>query len=541
MFFLRYTYKRKLRNSQKKQKSHLSVLIITEEEYRAAVMKRLSMQEDISVNGIVSISVDRVSGFAYGKYISVSLNRLADELKDSIFNRALIYTPDYSINELMEMIEQLEENDIYCQYDGDINNIVIREDDFYRVKGKYVIPLPEDRENQTFSSKRKQVFIIGSKGIPATYGGFETFVEKLTGLQIRENIRYHVARIATDNERYFYNNAKVFNVKVPEIGSAKAVIYDILALRRSIAYCRKRPSIQQPIFYVLACRIGPFIGHYKKQIKKLGGVLYVNPDGHEWQRSKWNKAVQRYWKLSEKGMVKHADLLICDSRNIEKYIHEEYGSMLPNTTYIAYGSDTKTSALRDNDPKFTRWMKDKGLECNQYYLIVGRFVPENNFETIIREFMHSDTTKKLAIITTNNDAFSEELEQKLHFSMDPRIVFTGTVYDQELLKKIRENAYAYIHGHSVGGTNPSLLEALSSTKLNLLYDVSFNKEVAEDSALYWDKEEGNLAALISKAENLTEEEIEDYGQKTKKQINDAFTWPYIIEQYEKLFTNGMYY
>ena len=112
------------------------------------------------------------------------------------------------------------------------------------------------------------------------------------------------------------------------------------------------------------------------------------------------------------------------------------------------------------------WLTEKGLTPNEYYLVVGRFVPENNVETIIREFMASDTTKDLAIITTENPKLYAELEEKLHFSADPRIKFVGTVYDQELLKKIRENAWAYIHGHQVGGTNPSLLEALARRERN---------------------------------------------------------------------------
>ena len=104
-----------------------------------------------------------------------------------------------------------------------------------------------------------------------------------------------------------------------------------------------------------------------------------------------------------------------------------------------------------------------------------------------------------------NDKFLNELENRLHFSKDKRIKFVGTVYDQELLKKIRENAYAYFHGHTVGGTNPSLIEALGSTDLNLLVNVGFNKEVAIDSALYWDREEGKLARLINEVYNKPQE------------------------------------
>ena len=136
------------------------------------------------------------------------------------------------------------------------------------------------------------------------------------------------------------------------------------------------------------------------------------------------------------------------------------------------------STLSDNDPKYTNWLKQHDLRDRQFYVSVGRFVPENNFETMIREFMKSKTDKDFAIITTKDDKFFTELDSKLHFSKDKRIKFVGTVYDKELLKKIRENAYAYFHGHEVGVTNPSLLEALGATKLNLLLGVGFNREVA---------------------------------------------------------------
>ncbi len=406
------------------------------------------------------------------------------------------------------------------------------------VNNQQVKKLKKHKTNPVFYSEKQQVFIIGSKGIPAAYGGFETFVEKLTEYQVSDKIRYHVARIGKDTERYEYNGAKCFNVNVPDVGAAKAIYYDIAALQYCINYCKARPSINQPIFYVLACRIGPFIGHLKKQIKRLGGALYVNPDGHEWKRAKWPGPVRKYWKLSEKLMVKHADLLICDSRNIEKYIQENYAQYHPRTTFIAYGSDSKSSVLADDDKAYTDWLTSKDLKPKGYNLVVGRFVPENNYETMIREFMRSRSIHDFALITNVSEKFLDELKAKTGFDKDPRIKFVGTVYNQELLKKIRENAYGYLHGHEVGGTNPSLLEALSSTNLNLLLSVGFNREVGEDAALYWTKEEGNLAALIEKADQMSAEEIAVYGYKAKKRIADAYSWQYIVDQYEKVFLEG---
>jgi len=234
-------------------------------------------------------------------------------------------------------------------------------------------------------------------------------------------------------------------------------------------------------------------------------------------------------------MVKYADLLICDSKNIEKYIQETYKKYNPQTTYIAYGAETKPSVLDNESSELLNWYGEHDLRNKEYYLIVGRFVPENNFETIIREFMKSDSKKDLAIITTNNDAFLKELDERLHFSEDSRVKFVGTVYNQELLKKIRENAYGYVHGHSVGGTNPSLLEALGATDLNLLYDVGFNRECGENGALYWTKEAGNLANLINTVDDFSEKNIKTLGCLAKKRIKESYSWEYISNQYEKVF------
>ena len=268
--------------------------------------------------------------------------------------------------------------------------------------------------------------------------------------------------------------------------------------------------------------------------------MYLNPDGHEWMRAKWSAPVRKYWKVSEEMMVRYCDLAICDSITIEKYIHKCYDrkgihKSNPETTFIAYGAEARASKLADDDPKLTAWYRSKGLNPKNYYLVVGRFVPENNYETMIREFMRSKSKRDFAIITNVNDKFLDELEKKLHFKSDPRIKFVGTVYDQELLMKIRENAYGYFHGHEVGGTNPSLLEALGSTDLNLLLNVGFNREVAGDAALYWNKDKGNLARLIEKADGISTDKIKILGNRAKKRIREAYSWEHISNEYEKVF------
>ena len=383
----------------------------------------------------------------------------------------------------------------------------------------------------------RHVYIVGCKGIPARYGGFETFVEKLTENRASDRIRYHVACAVDEmpeDPEYEHNGAHCFCVKWRPLGAARAVFYDLDALGCAISQA-ERNGFEHPVFCVLACRIGPFVGRFARKIREIGGSLLVNPDGHEWMRAKWSAPVRRYWKLSEAGMVKRADLLVCDSRTIERYIREEYARFSPETTYIAYGADTAPSKLDDDDPAFAGWLEENGLEPNGYYLAVGRFVPENNYETMIREFMASGTDRAFALVTGVDEGFLDELEKRTGFRSDPRIRFVGTVYDQELLKKIRENAFAYLHGHEVGGTNPSLLEALASTRLSLLLDVGFNREVAEGAALYWTKEAGSLIRLIMRVESVDDQEANVFRELSREMIRVRYSWNLVVSSYEKLF------
>ena len=387
----------------------------------------------------------------------------------------------------------------------------------------------------------KHVFIVGSKGIPTKYGGFETFVDKLTEYQKSDDIKYHVSNIR-DNETYDpnnvtyeYNGAHCFTIKQRINSAAKAIFYDVDSIKYSLKYIKEN-NIEEPIIYVLACRIGPYARRYKKKIHKLGGKLYVNPDGHEWKRSKWSKWIRKYWKHSEKKMVKHADLLICDNVGIEKYIKKQYKKYNPKTKYISYGAETTPSTLTDDDPKVKEWFSQNEVRPGQYYLMVGRFVPENNYETVIKEFMKSDTKKDLVIISDyQTTPLHDLLVEEYKIEEDSRIKLVGTLYDNQLLKKVRENAYAYIHGHSVGGTNPSLLESLGRTDVNLVYDVSFNKEVAKDGAIYWTEEYAFLRNLIKRCDEAAIDKRYELGLQAKARIEGAYSWDYIVEQYEELF------
>lgn len=376
------------------------------------------------------------------------------------------------------------------------------------------------------------VFIVGSKGIPAQYGGFETFVEKLTAGQKDSNIKYHVSCMNNDEKHFEYNGADCFNVRVPLPGAPGRIFHVGLVLRQIEKWVKKHKE-DKCIVYILGCRIGPLLIPHSRKLHKLGVRIYCNPDGLEWKRDKWNSLVKKFLRYCEKCLVENSDLVICDSINIEKYIKETYGNRVKNTTYIAYGADLKKSVC--SNVELQNWYQKFDISENNYYLIVGRFVPENNYETMITEFMKSNTKRDLVIITNvEKNKFYVELSKKTGFERDKRIKFVGTVYDQELLKKIREEAFAYIHGHEVGGTNPSLLEALSSTKINLLLDVRFNLEVGEEVALYWTKQMKSLSDLIEKVERLELGVIQEYGHSAQNRVYEVFNWEKIVSEYEKI-------
>ena len=379
----------------------------------------------------------------------------------------------------------------------------------------------------------QHVFIIGSRGLPAQYGGFETFVDQLVSHQVSPDIQYHVACLSNDQayQHFDYKGVDCFTIKAPKLGPARVIAYDMMAINYALKLIKKQ-GIEQPIFYVLGNTIGAFVAPFARKIHKMGGRFYINPDGLEWKRAKWAKPIQAYLKYSEKIMTRHADLVISDNPGIESYIKEAYP--WSKTTYIAYGTDLSSTNLTSQDRKVRELYHKWQTQEKNYYLILGRFVPENNYETAIREFMASSTKRDLVIICNHEgNPYFEELRARTGFDQDPRVKFVGTVYDQDLLKYIRKEAFAYIHGHEVGGTNPGLLEALAQTDLNLVLGVSFNQTVAKDTAQYWTKETGNLAHLIDQIDPL--EDVSEWGQLAKTNMKQNFTWEKIVGEYEELF------
>lgn len=379
------------------------------------------------------------------------------------------------------------------------------------------------------------VFVIGSKGIPAKYGGFETFVEKLTLNKKSSEIKYFVSCMSEAKE-FEHNNATCFSIKLKKDTAFYRMVNVSNALKWVEKYIESKSCDDTNIVYVLGCRVGLLFKKHSKKLHKLGCIVVVNPDGLEWKRDKWKKWQKKVLLYSEKKLIKNSDYIICDSKGIKDYITNRYPFYdKDKIEFIAYGSDIYESKATFDDAK--KWLLKYDTAPFDYYLVVGRFVAENNFELMIDNFMKSKTNKKLLMITNvEKNKYYQYLQNKLNFESDKRIVFAGTLYNEELLKKIRELAFAYLHGHSVGGTNPSLLEALSYTKINILYDVPFNSEVGQEQCLYFDHEAKKLSEIIDALDN---ENIYKSYLKTFKSveiIRNNYSWDSIIDKYENFFT-----
>lgn len=378
----------------------------------------------------------------------------------------------------------------------------------------------------------KNVIIIGSRGYNFNYGGWETFVTNFANYN-NKKYNLYVPYLILNKEDYkgdyVVNNVNVHDIKTPKIGFAVMFQFTISSIRYYLKKIKKE-KMKNTTVILLGCKVGPLMTLWYPKFKKLGVKVIINPDGLEWKREKWAWWIKLCFKISERCHVKYSDHVVCDSKDIKNYIDTKYQKYHKSSSFIAYGTNDLIKEKKDIE--FT---KKFNIKDENYYLIVGRFVPENNFKMIIEGFMKSKTKKDLVIVSNidTNMKFYNKLESELHFSKDSRIKFVGSVYNQEALKYLRCHAYAYIHGHSAGGTNPSLLEALNSTNLNILYDVIYNREVGEASCLYF-ANFMELCDILNKVDTIKDSEYNKYGKKAKERIKNNYTWDIVSEKYKEI-------
>jgi glycosyltransferase involved in cell wall biosynthesis len=246
-------------------------------------------------------------------------------------------------------------------------------------------------------------------------------------------------------------------------------------------------------------------------------VIITNMDGLEWKRSKYSKPVQKFLKYAEKLAVKHSQYYISDSRVIRSYLKDKYEV---DSRYIPYGADLFSEQEREQFDKSEVLKED-------YFLLMARMEPENNIETILEGFNNSSSKKSFMVLGDTSNRFGKFITHK--FKNDDRIQFKGSNFDNSVVRALQNNSYLYFHGHSVGGTNPSLLEAMASEALIAAHNNPFNKSVLNSDAFYFD----NANEVRHLVENVQRKDTErEMVKNNLYKIQYQFNWEVVINDYE---------
>jgi len=385
------------------------------------------------------------------------------------------------------------------------------------------------------------VFIIGSKGYTQNYGGWEAFVHGLLDNWEDKNVHFYAFEKVSskaEEETIIVNNVVCIRICEVEQGSSAMMKYD----KKCTDYARdyiKKNSIPNPILFHLGVRIGPYLYFMRSKFKKEGILLMENPAGAEWRRTKWNKVVQIYLFMSAMMMAKSTDCMVCDNEGIRNLYRKILIGKKPKLECVAYGVQSVLPVNNEISEDARSFFEKWNIKKDQYYLILGRYVPENNYEMMIKAFMKSNTKRKLLIITnykTELQKFHRHILKSTDYENDERIIMAGALYNKEILHYVRQYARGYIHGHSVGGTNPGLLEAMSETNVCMLFDVSFNKCVGNNAALYFENEE-ELTSLIDNVDKMDNEKMEKFGEKARERMKQEYAWKHIVHGYNIVIHN----
>lgn len=353
-----------------------------------------------------------------------------------------------------------------------------------------------------------KVAILGSRGIPNRYGGFEELAEKLAiGLADKghEVIVYNPSDHPVKNWKHDgVTLVRIFN---PEgvLGSFGQFIYDFGA---SLHTRFAKPDVILQLGYT-SSSIWFWLLPSKSRV-------ITNMDGLEWMRSKYSKSVRRFLRLAERWAAKQSHLLIADNPQIEYYLHEGYKNQV---VYIPYGADL---------PRYynQKVLKKHNVTPGGYHLLIARMEPENHVAEII-EGVHKSKSNALLLIVGKLNLYGRKLKSKYH--SDARIKFLGGIYDKDELNTLRNQSRYYFHGHSVGGTNPSLLEAMACGCRIVAHNNRFNQSIL-----------GNNGVYFSLPKDVTRHIDADYdaskwdkmSRRNISAIRDNFNWRVVVEQYE---------
>lgn len=378
-----------------------------------------------------------------------------------------------------------------------------------------------------------KIAIIGSRGIPAKYGGFETFAHGLTENLVKKgyDITVSCEYKPKDSREDSFKGSKLeyFPIKPPKNYLLRK-FYENL----SDIYFLLKLSRKNEVIYFLGIEVGMFLFIPKLLNKK--STVVVNIDGVMWERSKFNRLERWLLKLNHDLATKFADTVIADAEAMKNYVDKKYWD---KTLYLSYGinppkripwNDKNLKTLKTNDPM--------DILPGKYFLVVARLEPENNIHIIVDGFCKAEINIPLVIVGDfTSEAYKEQVESLANNCLNPGVIFLGSVYNPDLLNMLRQNCIAYIHGHSVGGTNPSLLEAAISRNIIIAHDNQFNSEVCGKSAVYF-ANETELARKMKLIYRYNENYL-DLKNNVYYRVKKNYLWDKITEDYHAFF-QGIY-
>ncbi|PRY89876.1 DUF1972 domain-containing protein [Mongoliibacter ruber] len=360
-----------------------------------------------------------------------------------------------------------------------------------------------------------KVAILGAKGYPYVYGGYDTLVKELGERLVKKGVevRVYCHKALFDEKPQVVNGIRLHYIPAIETKSLTQLTHSFISMMHA---CLSDVDV----IFVVNSGNGPF-GILSKIFRK---PTAINVDGLEWLRPKWRGLGSRYFRFASRLATKFYDEVVTDSDEMHRIYLEMFNA---ESTVIAYGANP---ANHSNPVLLEKW----NLVPHDYFLIVGRLIPDNNADLILGGFLKSKTKRKLVIV--GDVPFEDEFANKLKNIKDERVLFTGYVTDSEELKSLYNLSYAYFHGHEYGGTNPAMLKALGYGCAILALDTIFNREMLQDGkhGLFFQKDFDAVTECIHHVEEMPEK-MEDLRKTARSGLTARYNWDNVTENYLKLF------
>ncbi len=361
------------------------------------------------------------------------------------------------------------------------------------------------------------IALIGSRGVPASYGGFETCVEEVGSRLAEAGHRVTVYCRGSHYEERLASYRKMRLVYVPGLKGKS------LETPSSVIAALVHASLRS---YDVVMVFGITGGSMLLLPRLFGKKVAINTDGLEWERGKWGGVAKAFFKGSTWLATRFADRVVTDSMVLKDYFKRLYGI---ESDFIAYGADVEESS----DPALLQGLGDGlGLTPGGYFLQITRFEPENNPLLTLRAFKRLKTDKKLVLV--GGVKYPSDYTRLIEAEAGEDVVMPGFVFDKSLLRELWCNSYAYVHGNEAGGTNPALLQSMASGAPVIAIDVPFSREVLADAGLYFKKDINSLTDAMGYALD-NPERLKEHSAMALERIREYYSWDKIAGEYEALF------